>query len=588
MVTVWKVDWMPLPFSSARLAKNACAIPSAFGGNLAVETVCSSITRSLETRRMLAAFKTVCLSLLMLLSQHRVTSWLVFFSAILASLLFLPRLLGKEPTLRPIVAKRPSAVLTGIKALPDEPVQQEVSTNDELKMLLPEFAEDEPSSAATSDEVAATTNVPVEETPSTEPTLPSFRSADVDVEEEDAPVEEPSPKVVPPPATLGAPIIEEALPGEPPAGKFEAAPVAPELPHTTLKFAPLDQESPTTSPPITSQPPAASQRVITPSQGPELQAPVALPAADFVVKYWIVSTRCCRQSPHQCGVSCRFVCHAVTEDCQCVPVEFEQVVAGQIPGAPTCVMIHGSFTRMKDVWKDSDCSYNWLRNACPQSPLNFIYFTWPSEGPFALIPNNPFSTAIPCFDFGVLGRRAELNGFYLADLLGSLPGPTTVSLIGHSLGARTIASGLHLLGGGEIHGQTRWNPADCGHRIRVVLAAAAIEHDWLNPGDRYGCALNRAECLLNLRNECDYALALYPLRRPFSSRALARSGFTKKDQRKLGERLVQVSELDVSELIGKGHGWPNYCQQPGIAAAAAPYVFFEAAQPVLQNASLPR
>lgn len=121
-------------------------------------------------------------------------------------------------------------------------------------------------------------------------------------------------------------------------------------------------------------------------------------------------------------------------------------------------------------------------------PLNFIYFTWPSEGPFSLVPNNPFSTAIPCLDFGVLGRRAELNGFYLADLIGSLPGPTTVSLIGHSLGARTIATGLHLLGGGTVHGKARWNPADCGHRIRVVLAAAAIEHDWLNPGDRYGCA----------------------------------------------------------------------------------------------------
>jgi hypothetical protein len=111
----------------------------------------------------------------------------------------------------------------------------------------------------------------------------------------------------------------------------------------------------------------------------------------------------------------------------------------------------------------------------------------------------------------------------------------------------------------------------------VVLAAAAIEHDWLNPGDRFGCALHRAECLLNLRNKCDLALSIYPLRRPFSSRALARTGFTRKDQRELGERLVQVSEVDVTPLIGGAHGWPNYCSQPSIANVVAPYVFFEAA-----------
>jgi hypothetical protein len=510
----------------------------------------------------------------MLLSQQRIAPWIIWVLAALASLVFLPRLLGKELMGRSVVAKRPNAVLTGVTPLPDEPVKQEVSTSDELKMLVPLESEPDPASAADeteTSEVATTAETDEEAEPQGEPSSPSLSVADV--EPEAASQEPAASKSVPAPVTLGEPIVEESVPGEPQASQAPPPPLEPELPHTTLKFAPLEEEP-------------APKATVPPT--PELQAPIAAPAAGLAVKYWIVSTRCCRQSPHQCGVSCRFVCHAVTEDCQCVPVCFEQLVAGQIPGAPTCVMIHGSFTRMKDVWEDSECSYCWLRGACPQVPLNFIYFTWPSEGPFAIVPNNPFSTAIPCCDFGVLGRRADLNGFYLADLIGSLPGPTTVSLVGHSLGARTIASGLHLLGGGTVHGQARWNPADCGHRIRVVLAAAAIEHDWFNPGDRFGCALNRAECLLNLRNKCDYALALYPLRRPFSSRALARSGFTSKDQRKLGDRLMQVSELDVTELIGKGHSWPNYCRQPGLAAAVSPYVYFEAVQPIVQNAALPR
>jgi hypothetical protein len=440
---------------------------------------------------------------------------------------------------------------------------QQISTSDELKMLVPLEAEPEEETAtnAAEDFDAAADGQDEPATKSETPPPP-------DIEAEESPQEPTLPKIVPAPVTLDQPVIEESVPGE-------ASPAQPtgDLPHTTLKFAPLEEE-PT---PNVAVPPI-----------PEPQAPMAAPAAGLAVKYWIVSTRCCRQSHDKCGVSCRFVCHAVTHDCQCVPVCFEQVIAGQIPGAPTCVMVHGSFTRMKDVWGDSECTYSWLRGACPQVPLNFIYFTWPSEGPFAVLPHSPFSTPIPCVDFGILGRRAELNGFYVADLIGSLPGPTTVSLIGHSLGTRAIASGLHLLGGGTVHGQARWNPADCGHRIRVILAAAAIEHDWLNPGERYGCALNRAECLLNLRNECDLALALYPLRRPFSSRALARSGFTSKDQRKLGDHVLQLSELDVTPIIGKGHSWPSYCRQPGIAAAVSPYVFFEAAPSVVQHARLAR
>lgn len=299
------------------------------------------------------------------------------------------------------------------------------------------------------------------------------------------------------------------------------------------------------------------------------------------VRYWIVSSRCCPQKSHRCGVGCRFICYAVLDNNQCLPVSFEQFLAGQIPHAPTCIMIHGSFTRIQDVWEDSDCTDCWLRAACPQSPLNHIYYTWPSEGPFALQPHNPFSTLVPCLDFAVLGHRAEYNGFYVADLIGSLPPTTTVSLIGHSLGTRTIASALHLMAGGTVHGQRRWNPVDAGQRIRVVLAAAAIEHDWLNPNDRYGCALHRAECLINLRNEKDAALALFPLRRPFSSRALARSGFTSKDQRKLGEHSTQVAELDVTQVVGRSHGWPNYCKHFCISRAIAPYLFFEAASPLM-------
>ncbi len=458
----------------------------------------------------------------MTLTQSRITAWIACFCVALATLIWLPKLLGAEPAPQPRRINRPHAVLLNIQALPEEVIHQEVSTPSELEALIPFDGE-------RAKEVEAPEAAP----------LPSLE-ADEDLEE-DAPAPRLNLKLTP----VELLPLEEALPGQP----------TPVRPQSSLKIVP--------------------QLEALPSEG--VTVPQAAPVVGPAVKYWIVSSRCCPQKQHKCGVDCRFVCHAITEDCQNVPVEYEQMLASQIPGAPTCVLVHGSFTRLQDVWPDADCTYNWLRNACPQTPINFIYYTWPSEGPFAILPHNYLTTPVPNLDFGILGHRAELNGFYVADLIGALPPTTTVSLIGHSLGARAVASALHLLGGGSVRGRTRWNPTDAGHRIRVVLAAAAIEHDWLNPGERFGCALARAECLLNLRNECDLALSIYPLRRPFSSRALARTGFTRKDHRELGERLVQVSEVDVTPLIGKAHGWPSYCGQPSIASVIAPYVFFESA-----------
>ncbi len=106
------------------------------------------------------------------------------------------------------------------------------------------------------------------------------------------------------------------------------------------------------------------------------------------------------------------------------------------------------------------------------------------------------------------------------------------------------------------------------------MAAAAIDHDWFNPGQRYDCGLNCTECLLNLRNSRDAALKLYPLRRPFSSRALGSSGFTRSDERKLGRRTCKLKELDVSGEIGHAHYWPEYFSRAVLAAKVRNFVHY--------------
>ena len=479
----------------------------------------------------------------MLMSNTRFAASITWFLAGLATLVWLPRLLGTEP----LAEKTPSVVILDVTESPreqdaaDQTPPSQPAELDKLRLLVPLEAD------LTNEDLA-------------DQSAPSLG------------------------ALLGPDIVAD--------GESEN-----DLSPLKLNNAPTlatQDDQPQTPPPQTIAP---RRQVLSPPKEPQEYAPgsssnansaptpliplpneiTAQPIAGPAVKYWIVSTRCCSQSKHRCAPSCRFLCHAVTEDCQIHPACFEELLGSLIPNAPVSIFAHGAFTRWQDVWQDAEQTYQWLRSPCPQLPLNFIYFTWPSEGVLALASDNAFTSPIPGIDFMILGRRAERNGFYLADLIGALPPNSPVSLLGHSQGARTISSALHLLGGGTVQKQARWNPADCGNRIRVVFGAAAIDHDWLNPDERYGCALNRAECLLNLRNDRDFALALYPFRHPFSARSLARAGFTKRDRRHLGEHVCQVSELDVTPLIGHHHSWPQYLCRPEIAAAIAPYVYFESA-----------
>ncbi len=90
-------------------------------------------------------------------------------------------------------------------------------------------------------------------------------------------------------------------------------------------------------------------------------------------------------------------------------------------------------------------------------------------------------------------------------------------------------------------------------RIRAVFGAGAIDQHWLNPGERYGCALNRVEWLLNIRNRMDGVLNLYPLLDPFLHRAIGQAGFRRRDLRRIGGNVVKIVEYDVTQLVGAEH-----------------------------------
>jgi hypothetical protein len=281
--------------------------------------------------------------------------------------------------------------------------------------------------------------------------------------------------------------------------------------------------------------------------------------------YWIVSSW---NSPQEFENDQLRFCPQVRKVDECTdgcPSSMEKLTGSLIPGVPIGIVIHGSFMDSPSVLPDSHNTYSWLKAGACGRPFQMIYFSWPSDR--ALSP-------LASIDVAILGSRASRNGFYLASLIQSLPPECPICLVGHSHGTRIISSGLHLLGGGVVEGHRHCTPGCSGRRIRVVYTASAIDHDWLNPEERYGRALCCVECLINLRNAKDPALQIYPLRRIGSSRALGLAGFTSKDRRELGAFGSRVRDRDVSSLIGHDHSWPNYVAHNSLASSLRNYLFF--------------
>lgn len=281
--------------------------------------------------------------------------------------------------------------------------------------------------------------------------------------------------------------------------------------------------------------------------------------------YWMVSSRCSVQNIHERR---RGPWGLIVQELHCDGTSrgssITELSSQLVPGVPVCIFVHGSFVELPNQYVEAAGFYSAVRGR-NATPLQMIFFTWPSDGPYS-----------GCFaaDVAVRGRQADFNGFHLAYLISQIPESCPICMVGHSHGSRVILSASHLAGGGTIEGYSFPYSTGPQRRMRVVLAAGAMDHHWLNPGQRYECALNRIECLLNLQNRHDLALAAYPLSRPLARRAVARSGFTSRDAELLGWNAAKLRDCDVTDLVGPKHYWPYYYRQPGIVSAMIPYIYF--------------
>lgn len=315
---------------------------------------------------------------------------------------------------------------------------------------------------------------------------------------------------------------------------------------------------------FTAQGPADSGAPLAPA-APGLAAPLVGDAN--CPHYWIVSSRCASQSFND-GGPCNLDYFEHRPDGSLCRTNAAAMASQFLPGVPVCVFIHGSFVSWEDNQQESHQTYLWIRRACPNRPLHVVFFTWPSDRMTALL--------VGC-EVLYRGVQAEYNAFHVTRMLSQISDCQPVCLVGHSYGARIAMGALHLAAGGDIEGH-RTTACVGRKRMRAVLAAAALDHQWLNDCQRYERALCRAECVLNLRNRHDLALKTYNILRPFARRALGASGVTWWD-RNLQTCTATIQDYDVSSLIGCGHYWPNYFGCPAIASAISSWVYFPDCNP---------
>lgn len=314
---------------------------------------------------------------------------------------------------------------------------------------------------------------------------------------------------------------------------------------------------------------------LTGSQADEPTQPIVSGGADqsaapgcYAGGYWIISARE-RDCEPGCGqrLAGLVVTHHQLDGCV-VQRSVADWAAAAGAGGPVIVMAHGSFVTAESMQQDSLATYRWLwpHVGCMQPTITFL--TWPSD-------DAPTHKLLFAVDVAVLGRRAERYGLVLADLIAQVPNHRPIGLIGHSHGSRLILATAGALAGSEIDGERACGAPYQGHRLRLVLAAAAVEHHWLKPGERYAAAINRSEAIVNLQNRRDLALRLYPLHRVLARPTLAKAGFRGRTLAAHGSQSSKLQELDVTDQIGVGHIWSHYYGQPGLAASLGPFLSYQ-------------
>ena len=207
--------------------------------------------------------------------------------------------------------------------------------------------------------------------------------------------------------------------------------------------------------------------------------------------------------------------------------------------------------------------YCLLKQQAGGRSFRLVVWSWPADK----------VTRRPRPDVQIKVCRSDVEAYYLARVLPKLPQGTPLSLVGYSLGSRTVTGALELLAGGAVAGRglaaeslNAWKSA--GPRpIRLMLIATAMDSGWLEPCCPDGQALAAVERALVSRNGCDHILKWY-------SRLYGRNG--PEAMGYVGPATTAGGKLeivDVSSEVGREHDFDRYLESSSILQRLAWYTF---------------
>jgi hypothetical protein len=215
--------------------------------------------------------------------------------------------------------------------------------------------------------------------------------------------------------------------------------------------------------------------------------------------------------------------------------------------------VHGNFMERTNTRNRVRIVNEYLR-ARSQRPYRLILLSWPSQRESHAL-RDVFENAL----------GAEDQSLYLAWLLEKLGDRPQISLLGFSLGGRTITGALHLVSGGSIPGHVHQNVAESGnvHTIyRVGLVAPAVDRTWLSPNGKHHEALDRVDSLINLYNSSDPILRRFRFIDRFTRPIAAGfAGFENASNPRATEPLAgqpKIRQYDCSGVIGTTHSEKSY------------------------------
>lgn len=241
------------------------------------------------------------------------------------------------------------------------------------------------------------------------------------------------------------------------------------------------------------------------------------------------------------------------------PSHLENLWATSGDGMPTVVFVHGN--RVDQHWANVNgmAFYNGLVRGNPP-PFRFVIYSWPAEHIAGPLRDTRYKAQVAnaeCYKFGWAMSHVEPEA--------------RLGIVGFSYGARILTGSAHLMGGGNLHGQTLSSLPRA--TMRAVLWAGALNTDWIMPGHYHGRALQAFDRTIISYNPCDSALRFYRFIDPCTrSEAL---GYTGISPASLGSGGARVFQRNVSGLVGREHNSRTYAGLEAIMGDARRHLLWQ-------------